>query len=442
MTLATDDTHDVGAAAGKLCPVSGSERFASLDVLRGIAVLGILVMNIYAFAMPFMAYSNPLAMGGTEPWNLGTWFFTHVFFDMKFMSIFSMLFGAGIVLMSDRAEQRQRRFAPVFFRRSAWLLLLGAAHGYLIWMGDILFSYAVVGMLAYFFRHRMPKMLIVTGSLILPVALLLSFSGGVYMEDLKERAEAFALIEASGETLAEEQQAAVDEWAEARSFIAPGQEEMEADLEAYRGGYIGIVVHRAGQVLDFQTTGTLFFVIWRVGGLMLIGMALMKLGVLTAERDTRFYKRMLLAGYALGLPLAIGSAANLYAHEFDALYNFKLGMVPNYVGSVLVALGHIALVMLIVKSGALASLARRFAAVGRMALSNYLAHSLILTTVFYGYGLGLYGEIPRLLQMGFVLAVIGLQLLWSPWWLARFRFGPFEWLWRSLTYWQRQPMRI
>ncbi len=105
------------------------------------------------------------------------------------------------------------------------------------------------------------------------------------------------------------------------------------------------------------------------------------------------------------------------------------------------ALGHIGLVMLIVRTGALAALMRRFAAVGRMALSNYLAHSLILTTVFYGYGLGLYGEIPRLAQMGFVAAVIGLQLLWSPWWLARYRFGPFEWLWRSLTYWQRQPMR-
>ena len=148
-----------------------------------------------------------------------------------------------------------------------------------------------------------------------------------------------------------------------------------------------------------------------------------------------------LLGYGLGLPFTIGSAANLYAHDFDSLYTFTVGMIPNYVGSILVALGHIGLVMLIVRTGALASMMRRFAAVGRMALSNYLAHSLILTTVFYGYGLGLFGEVPRLAQMGFVAAVIGLQLLWSPWWLARYRFGPFEWLWRSLTYWERQPMR-
>ncbi len=433
----TSDTTPVG----RLCPVSGSERYASLDTLRGIAVLGILVMNIYGFAMPFIAYMNPFAWGGTEPWNVGTWFFTHLFFDQKFMTIFSILFGAGIVLMSDRAEKRSRPFAGAFYRRSVWLLLLGAAHAYLIWFGDILFFYAAVGMLAFFFRRRSPKALIIIACCALPIAPLFSFAGGVYMADLKERAESYELLLEAGDTLTEEQQAAVEEWDEARGFMIPGEEELNADIEAYTGSYGEIVAHRAGDVLEMQIQGTLFFMIWRVGGLMLIGMALMKLGVLTAERENGFYKRMMLVGYGLGLPITIFSAANLHANDFDSLYIFTIGSIPNYVGSILMALGHIALVMLIVRTGALASLMRRFAAVGRMALSNYLAHSLILTTVFYGYGLGLYAEIPRLAQMGFVAAVIGLQLYWSPWWLARFRFGPFEWLWRSLTYWQRQPMR-
>ncbi len=436
------DTEQTTAPAEHLCPVSGSERYASLDTLRGIAVLGILVMNVYAFAMPFIAYMNPYAWGGTEPWNLGTWYFTHLFFDQKFMTIFSMLFGAGIVLMSDRAEQRSRPFAGVFYRRSTWLLLLGAAHAYLIWFGDILFFYAAVGMLAYFFRRCSPKTLIIVACCVLPIALLFSFLGGTYMGSLKERAEAWELLQAAGETLTEEQQATIDEWDEARGFMVPGEEELNADIAAYSSGYGEIVAYRAPQVLEMQIQGTFFFLIWRVGGLMLIGMALMKLGVLTAERDNRFYKRMMLLGYGLGLPFTIGSAVILEANEFDAIYMFTIGSLPNYIGSILVAFGHIGLVMLIVRTGALASLMRRFAAVGRMALSNYLAHSLILTTVFYGYGLGLYAEIPRLAQMGFVAAVIGLQLIWSPWWLARYRFGPFEWLWRSLTYWQRQPMRV
>jgi uncharacterized protein len=174
---------------------------------------------------------------------------------------------------------------------------------------------------------------------------------------------------------------------------------------------------------------------------MMIGMAMMKLGVLTGERSASFYRKMMFAGYLIGLPLTIFSASDLYAHQFDPLYVMRGGGIANYWGSVIVAFGHIGSVMLIVKTGALQKLMARFASVGRMALTNYLMHSVILTTVFYGYGFGLYGTIPRFWQMGFVVAVIGLQLMLSPWWLSRYRFGPVEWLWRSLTYWKRQPFR-
>ncbi len=174
---------------------------------------------------------------------------------------------------------------------------------------------------------------------------------------------------------------------------------------------------------------------------MLLGMALMKLGILSGDREPAAYKKMMLIGYGLGLPLAVFSAYKLYVHEFDSLYTFQVGMIPNYVGSILVAFGHIGAIMLMVKANVCANLMARFSAVGRMALTNYLLHSIILTTIFYGYGLGLYGDIPRLAQMGFVAGVLGLQLYISPICLGKFRFGPVEWLWRSLTYWQRQPMR-
>ena len=175
--------------------------------------------------------------------------------------------------------------------------------------------------------------------------------------------------------------------------------------------------------------------------MMLLGMALMKLGILSGEREPGAYRKMMLLGYTIGLPLAVFSAYNLYAHEFDSLYVFQVGMIPNYVASILVALGHIGAVMLMVKANVWANLIARFSAVGRMALTNYLMHSIVLTSIFYGYGFGLYGEIPRLAQMAFVAMVIGFQLYLSPIWLTRYRFGPAEWLWRSLTYWQRQPMR-
>ena len=422
-------------------PVTPAERFASLDMLRGVAILGILVMNIYAFAMPFSAYTNPLLMGGTDALNMGIWFFTHILFDQKFLSIFAMMFGAGLVLMTGRAEAKGAKPAPIYFRRQFWLVLLGAVHGYLIWFGDILFAYALIGMMVYLFRKRSPRTLIIVACLLITVTPLINYGMSYYMSDLREQAEEYAAVELAGETLSDEQREIVAGWEESRAFMAPTAEDTQKDLEVHQGSYVDILVHRVPLVASMQFFMIFIFGIWRVGGLMLIGMALMKLGVFTGERDAAFYRRLMIAGYVLGVPLTVFSAANLFAHDFDGLYNLRVGQLPNYVGSVLVALGHIGLVMLIAKQGFMRRLMSRFASVGRMALTNYLMHSVILTSIFYGYGLGLYGDLPRSWQMVFVIAVIGLQLALSPWWLSRFRFGPVEWLWRSLTYWERQPMR-
>ena len=430
-----------GATDPMAGPVSPTERLVALDTLRGVAVLGILVMNIYAFAMPFAAYANPLAWGGTEPHNVATWIVTHVVFDQKFMSIFSMLFGAGIVLMSDRATQKGARFGRVFYRRQFWLLLIALLHAYLIWFGDILFFYAVIGMLVYGFRNMAPRRLVAVGCLLLVLAPLLSLGGGAYMQALKEQAERLEARQQAGESLTDDEAATVLEWAEARSFILPGDEEIAAELDAYTGSWRDALSHRVGFVASFQVNGLLFYILWRVGGLMLVGMALMKTGILGGRRDRVFYRRLMLAGYAVGLPITAFSAINAGAHQYDPLYMFRTGNLYNYVGSIVVAFGHIGLVMLCVTSGWLQHILRRFAAVGQTALTNYLLHSVVMTALFYGWGLGLYGEVSRLGQMGFVAGLIGLQLLVSPWWLARYRFGPVEWLWRTLTYWRPQPMR-
>jgi uncharacterized protein len=132
----------------------------------------------------------------------------------------------------------------------------------------------------------------------------------------------------------------------------------------------------------------------------------------------------------------------LIRHKFSNDYGLHGGKFYNSYGSVIVALGHVGMVMLIVQSGALYWLTRRLAAVGRMALSNYLTHSIVCTTLFYGYGFGLFGTINRTGLAAIVLIIWASQLLLSPIWLAHFRFGPAEWLWRSLTYGQPQPMRI
>lgn len=429
---------EVRPAAG---PVTAGERFASLDRLRGVAILGILVMNIYAFAMPFIAYVDPYRMGGTEAYNIGTWIFTHIFFDQKFMSIFAMLFGAGLVLMAERAEARGAKPARFYFRRQFWLIVIGAIHGYLIWMGDILFAYALIGMLVYPLRKRRPRTLIIIACVMLPVTLLFNLGNAKQMEDTMAKVAEIEVLLEEGQDIDEEQQQVLDDWKQQRMFAFPTDEDAAEEIAVYRGDYAGIVAHRAPMVAMMQVFMILFFGLWRIAPLMMIGMALMKLGVLTCERSADFYGRFMLIAYAVGLPLTVFSALDLHAHQFDQMYVMRGGGIANYFGSILVALGHIGLVMWLTKSGTASRLLDRFAAVGRMALTNYLMHSLILTTIFYGYGLGLYGTVPRIWQMAFVAAVIGLELLWSKWWLERYRFGPAEWVWRTLTYGKRQPMR-
>ncbi len=436
------DATDAGKPArARLAPVTGLERLESVDTLRGVAVLGILVMNVYAYAMPFAAYANPLVYGGSTGVHYLTWVVTHLVFDQKFLTLFSMLFGAGLVLMGQRAEARGAAFAGIYYRRQLWLLVLGAVHGYLLWFGDILFHYALCGLFLYPLRRLSPRTLIAIGVLFLLVAPPLSIGMGSFLAQMRDAAAAAEAAAAAGETLDETQQATIESWAGMDKLLEPPPEEIARQVEVHRGGYLGILVERAPTVFMMHTFMTFTFIVWRVGGLMILGMALMKLGVFSAARPARFYRACVALGYGLGLPLSAWSAAELTAHGFDAFYVFEVGIHYNYFGSVAVAFGHLGVVMLLCRSGLWPRLRARLAATGRMALTNYLMQTILLTTVFYGYGLGLYGHVPRFYQMAFVAAVLALELWWSPVWLARFRFGPFEWLWRSLTYWRRQPLR-
>ena len=223
-------------------------------------------------------------------------------------------------------------------------------------------------------------------------------------------------------------------------FMEPTEHQVEEDTAAYLGSYRDAFEHRKPVVQMMQLQATFGFIIWRVRGLMLIGMGFMKLGILSAERSLRFYKRMMLIGYGIGLPIMLYSAWNMNTHHWEMLWMIRVGVLPNYVGSLFVAAGHIGLVMTMVRIDAFGTLMGGFRAVGRMAFTNYLMHSIVMTTIFYGYGMGLYGQVPRIWQMVFVAGMLGFQLCFSSYWLKRYRFGPAEWLWRSLTYWRLQPM--
>ncbi len=423
-------------------PVAREQRIASVDVLRGVALLGILVINIEFFALPSVIFFNPALAGGLTGLNLWTFHFSSTLFLMKMMAIFSMLFGAGLVLLWDRAEKAGRKLGGVYYRRILWLLVIALIHSYLIWYGDILFTYAMTGLLLFLFRRRKPRTLIIWGVVFLLFGILIQVGTGFQFQMLRAASVEVQQAEAEDLTPTRAQLAMAEAWDEIKVAMEPSEENVAEEYAAYTGNYVATLDHRVPESAMMQTQAFLFFMFWRVCGLMLLGMGLMKLGVFSAERSKKFYITLAACGYAVGLPLSIASASSMIAHDFDIVHRFMVGNQLNYVGSIPVALGHVSVVMLICRAGALTWLRSSLGAVGQMALTNYLAQSIICTTIFYGYGLGLYGSIERFHLLWFVLGVWILQLLYSPWWLKRFRYGPAEWLWRSLTYWKRQPMRI
>jgi uncharacterized protein len=442
------DSEPIAALTGpsRPEPVAANERIAAVDVLRGFALLGILAMNIVAFAWPDAAYENPMRGGGFSGLDRIIWVFNYLFFEMKMMTLFSMLFGAGLVLMGERSDQRGASLRGVYYRRCLWLLVIGLLHSYLIWSGDILVMYAECGLIIYLFRRWRPRTLIPVGIafLCVLVPIVLGVAAGFdFLEDTAKKAEA---AEKAGKQPTRFQAWIYhDVWkAKILPEIDPDaprkKEELEKSIRLHRGGYAGIVKDRAKELIRGQTLGFIFAGFWLAGGRMLIGMGLMKLDVFSGRRSRRFYIGLALLGYGIGLPLVAYGAYELIRTDFGLRFQLHGGVFLNYFGSVLVALGHVGALMLIYKAGRMKWLTSRLAAVGRMALSNYLTHSIVCTTLFYGYGFGAFGHINRTGLAGIVLVIWIVQLLGSPIWLERFRFGPAEWLWRSLTYWKLQPI--
>jgi uncharacterized protein len=400
-------------------PVAERERIVSIDVLRGFALLGILPMNIQYFSMIAAAYMNPTAYGDLHGANYLVWLLSHLLADEKFMTIFSMLFGAGILLMTSHIEAVGKPSAALHYRRMGWLILFGVAHAYLLWSGDILFTYGMCGLVVYLFRKLRPRTLLVAGLLTIAVASVVLTSYGTWSHHWSP---------------AQLQEAREDLWMPTPAMAAK-------ELAAYRGNWTAQMSFRVPDSMQMETLFFLVFAFWRAAGLMLIGMGLFKLGVFSGKKSPRVYWAMILAALAVGVPVTLYGTQRIIASGWDFRYSFFYGAEYNYWASLLVSIGWIGTVMLATKAVALRLLTKRLAAVGRMAFTNYILHTVICTSIFYGYGLGLFGKVERVWQFVIVLAIWMIQLVVSPIWLRYFVFGPLEWLWRSLSYMQWEPFR-
>ena len=403
------------------------QRFVELDFLRGFAVMGILALNIIAFSMPELAAISPAYYGGTQPADITAWFAAFVLFDGKMRGLFSLLFGASMMLIIARAEAKGGNPASVHYSRMIWLALFGLLHFFFIWFGDILFLYAAVGSIAFLLRAQ-PSETLIRWALGLYAAGFLIYlmpMGSVLVLQFAAQAPG-----ASAATVASYKDAMTG------FAIDPG-----TDVALYRGSYADIT--RAKFRDDAMTPlAGIVSNIFETLPLMLLGMALLKNGFLLGQGDAAMYRRWGLWGLGLGGICFVALGITAIASGFDPVVMFNIAMAWSVPPRLLMTIGYAALLILMVRRYSDSGLVIRIACAGRAAFTNYLGTSIVLTTIFYGYGLGLFGQVGRAECYLFVVMIWALMLLWSKPWLQRYRYGPLEWLWRSLARRKPQPMRL
>ena len=422
-------------------PVNRAARITSVDCVRGFAVLGILLMNIVGMGMYGAAYVDPTVAGGATGVNFWIWAVMHVLVDGKMRCLFSMIFGASTILLTSRLESR-RDAADIYYRRIIWLLLFGILHAYLLWWGDILYTYALCAFILYPFRNNPSKRLLIIGGSLVLVNVLVYIGGGFAQREIIQNGRADQHAIDQGKKLTDEQQQEFTEYQQWRRAFQPTPEQLKHDAEQWRGNPLQVIKQRATIVFAFFHEAPYYapdnLDAW---SMMFIGMALMKLGVLSAARSRKFYLVLLAIGYGIGVPINCYTTWVIVRNGFDPVVSTFTNSAYD-VGRLLVAAGHLSLVILIIQARWLTGLMRVLGAVGQMALTNYVLQSLITAFVFSGYGFRLYGRVERY-QLYYVVAGIWVfEMIASPIWLRHFQFGPLEWVWRSLTYWRRQPLRI
>lgn len=424
---------------GSLTGPSEPRRIQSLDIFRGLAICGVLLVHMTSFGAVPGAYDFP-PLGGWSSADRIVWWIDFLFVEGAMRGLLSMLFGATFVLLTS-GEDQSITIADRYYRRTIWLFLFGIAHSYFLLMPeDILIIYGAAGLFLFPWRHAAPRALLVAG---MAAVAVLTLSGGVELAgklSLADAAQETAARLDAGEPARRQDADILKAWSRAQAEVLPDPQAVKAMLAARLGDFKANF-KRMGEIADELNTAREFgWYLVDALALMLVGAAFMKWGILQGKRPWGFYLRLMLAGYAIGLPLNFLEALQLYASDFSAVV--RLETLTYEISRLAVTVGHVGLLHLVLRNPAMALLFQPFAALGRMALSNYLGHTLICQwLLFPGFGFALAGRFGLATLWMIALGIIVFQLVASRWWLARFRFGPFEWLWRSLALGRSVPLR-
>jgi uncharacterized protein len=429
-------------------PVRQNERIRIIDTIRGVALLGILMMNIPYFANPDQQGSNLNVMNEYAGANYYTWWIVEGVFEGTMRALFSLLFGAGCILLLTRLEKKKMNRTPadIYHGRLLWLFLFGMINAFVfLWPGDILYSYALCGLFLYPFRKMKPKYL-----LMFAIAFMLFASvKGTYryytLDDMRVKGEKALALEKQKQNLTDSEKAAKEKWIayQDKHSVASLQKAAKTEVDNIgRKGYFGVLGYMSSINATFQSKIFYHFIFFDVMFLLFLGMALFKWNVLTGQRSKKFYLVLMLIGYGIGLPLTYWEHRTLVDVRFDNTLLFRRFFVDLYEERrILLALGHLSLITLLYKQGIFKLLWQWLSKVGQMAFSNYLMQSIFCAIIFYGFGFQLFGKLQRYEEYYVVLCIWIFQVIFSNIWLHYYRFGPFEWLWRTLTYAHRQPMK-
>ncbi|GAB2577541.1 DUF418 domain-containing protein [Spirosoma areae] len=413
-------------------------------MVRGMALLGILLMNIPYFGQAFQLETEPLLRPGSTDHTVFT--FITIAFEGKMRALFSMLFGAGILIFIGRKEtEGTSNPADFYYRRLLWMVLFGVIHEYvLMWVGDILFDYAIAGLFLFPFRNLKPRQLLIFGLVCIAIGGIKNERRQLELRDKRANYLQTVSLEKAHKKLTDAQKKDKEAWEKVIKNFRPDPKEVAEFTQNMRSGYGTVYKTLEPENIRFHST-FLYLGIWDVLSMMLLGMALFKWGFFSNKLPTRTYWLTLLVGYGVGFPLSMVDLSLFQQLVTNpALFADTQWISPGLgydTQRALIGIGHASLLLLIYRSGVLSWLMQALSNVGQMAFSNYILQTLCCTLFFNGYGLGYFGKLPYH-QLYYVVGVVWvINLLFSAIWLQFFRFGPLEWGWRSLTYWQRQPMR-
>lgn len=383
-----------------------TNRIDSLDLIRGVAILGILIMNITSFSQIGMAYLNPKLGAGIEGINGWIHSFAFLFADMRFMSVFSILFGAGMMLFVQNIEQKGLKPIKYHYKRMFLLLGFGLIHAHLIWMGDILVPYAICGCLVFLIRNWSSKALVAMASIFFMIPIVMNLL--IYCTlSPSELGEIYGGI-----------------W----------NPESSNEIQAYQSSYLGQMEARSQGAYYLETSQLLSEGLWRYSAMMITGILLFRLEWFKAIKGGAYYLRFGLVFLITGLVISASGLYLSYERLWEGAWSMTVGHQFTYIASFFMALSYISILVFwstVDRGRVIQNLLKK---VGRMAFTNYIMSSIVCTFIFYGHGLGYFAQFDRAQQWGVVLFVWVLILLLSNWVMSRYRQGPLEFIWRKLTY--------